>query len=463
MNRRSFLAGSMTGLIAGWTTAAQPELRRLTARVAVDRPRGLVESDAIGLSFESSLLARSDVFDARNDSLVALIRALAPAGVIRIGANDSEFCRWTRDPAARIAPPFRWLIRPGAIDRLAGFLDACGWRLIYGVNLGHGEPARAADEAAYVTRRLGERLMALQVGNEPDLYAHNGLRADGYSVSQCLDEWRRYVAAIRRRVPDAPIAGPDVAYGADWVDAFARRAAHELRFASCHHYATGPAEDPRVDIASMLAPLPQWLDRVAAIAADAGLRWRITEGNSCYNHGKRGVSDTLASALWAIDTLFEIARRDCLGFCFHCGPGRPYTVVDLDPASGRWQPRPIYYGLQLAAQALGAQLVQVEGGDDGLRLHAGVAASGAVSVIAVNVDPLVARDITIGCDRPLRAGRMLSLHGPALAARHGLTLGGVPVEEGASAPIRWSPLASTADGPVLSVPPATALLARFEP
>lgn len=461
MDRRGFLIGGAASLIAGRAagTSAQSRPRHVTVRVRADRPGRRVEAEAIGLSFESSLLARADVFAACNASLVELVRALAPEGVIRIGANDSEFCRWTRDSAARIEPPFRWPIHPHDIDRLAGFLDACGWRLIYGINLGHGEAARAADEAAYVVRRLGDRLVALQLGNEPDLYARNGLRPGDYGVSDYVEEWRRYVAAIRARVPEAPLAAPDVAHRADWIETFARLAARELRFVSCHHYATGPAEDARVGIADMLARPPAWLDLVAAAAADAGLRWRITEGNSCYNHGKPGVSDTLASALWAVDTLLDMARRGCMGFCFHCGPGRPYTVVDLDPASGRWRARPIHHGLRLAAQIAGMRLVPSEGGDAALRVHAGIDADESVTLVAINLDPRHAKVIGVEADRPLHDGRVLSLRGPGLAARQALTFAGVPAD--ANLPIEWAALPAARYAPVITAPPASATLVRF--
>ena len=39
-------------------------------------------------------------------------------------------------------------ISPEAIDALAGFLQATGWRLIYGLNFGNSTPERAAAEAA---------------------------------------------------------------------------------------------------------------------------------------------------------------------------------------------------------------------------------------------------------------------------------------------------------------------------
>ena len=62
-------------------------------------------------------------------------------------------------------------IEPVAIDRLAGFLDATEWQVIYGLNLGTGTPARDAEEASYVAKTLGSRLLFFQIGNEPSFIA----------------------------------------------------------------------------------------------------------------------------------------------------------------------------------------------------------------------------------------------------------------------------------------------------
>ena len=48
-------------------------------------------------------------------------------------------------------------------------------------------------------------------------------------------------------------------------------------------------------------------------AKAAGLPFRMTEGNSCYNAGKPGVSDTFASALWAGDFCMQMATLGCVG------------------------------------------------------------------------------------------------------------------------------------------------------
>ena len=59
-----------------------------------------------------------------------------------------------------------------SIDNLATFLRSTDWKLIYGLNLARGEVSSAVDEAKYVAGTIGDRLIALQFGNEPDLFAH---------------------------------------------------------------------------------------------------------------------------------------------------------------------------------------------------------------------------------------------------------------------------------------------------
>ena len=94
------------------------------------------------------------------------MRTLGSQGVLRIGGNTSERTVWrTQDTSA---PGENFVITPLAIDRLAGFLRALGWRLIYGLNLATGAPEEAAAEAAYVSREVGPLLLACQIGNEPD-------------------------------------------------------------------------------------------------------------------------------------------------------------------------------------------------------------------------------------------------------------------------------------------------------
>jgi hypothetical protein len=49
-------------------------------------------------------------------------------------------------------------IPPAAIRNLREFLDACGWKLIYGLNMGTGTAENAADEAAHVMDTVGSKV-----------------------------------------------------------------------------------------------------------------------------------------------------------------------------------------------------------------------------------------------------------------------------------------------------------------
>ena len=51
----------------------------------------------------------------------------------------------------------------------------------------------------------------------------------------------------------------------------------------------------------------------------AGLPFRMSEGNSCWNGGQPGVSDTLASALWSADVMLQFAAAGCAGVNMHGG------------------------------------------------------------------------------------------------------------------------------------------------
>src|SRR5205807_5734988 len=98
----------------------------------------------------------------------------------------------------------------------------------------------------------------------------------------------------------------------------------------------------------------------AAIAHAHGVPFRVDEMNSVACGGKRGVSDTFASALWALDTLLEMARIGADGVNIHTFPGAVYGLFSFAHRGGRWSAhvRPEYYGLMMFARAAppGAQL-----------------------------------------------------------------------------------------------------------
>ncbi|VEB40352.1 Uncharacterised protein [Chromobacterium violaceum] len=82
------------------------------------------------------------------------------------------------------------------------------------------------------------------------------------------------------------------------------------------HYYIANGQDPASTIGKMLQPDPKlaaMLQTVAQSAAGAGIGFRIAECNSFYDGGAPGVSNSYASALWALDYLFTCALNQCQG------------------------------------------------------------------------------------------------------------------------------------------------------
>lgn len=429
----------------------------------------------VGLSYETAQLADPDFFTADNRELVSLFRALSPRGILRIGGNSSEFCWWRANPSDH--PPVmpdsartdgNWMpqsftaIEPVAIDRLAGFLDATGWRVIYGLNLGTGIPAKDAEEAAYVSKALGSRLLFFQIGNEPEYYrdSNNRLRTPDWDFDKYFAQWTEFAQAVIERVSDARIGGPDVGSSAEWVVRFAREAPKRLpgRIVACtgHYYAEGPPDSPQTTVARLLASDPKLdktLGRVTQAAAQTNLDYRMTEGNSCYRGGKPGLSNAFCSALWAVEFMLKQASYGTAGVNLHDGgskqirlslgghlPGEQlapdgaitaaqgsfYTPIAGTRESG-FVAKPVFYGMKVAGLLAGGRMRSISFDPPLSQSTAWAAemADGSTRVIVLNKDPQQRMNLEI---RSPRAARLWRLQAPNLTATSDVSLAGAAIE-----------------------------------
>jgi hypothetical protein len=490
MERRTFLiragAGAMAAACsgAGWTQSEEAVAAELTLREG--QRTAPVPLNYTGLSYELAQLTDPQFFSAANHELVTHFRLLSPHGVLRTGGNTSEFC-WFQADAATVAPKLRippgklednWMphrlfaISPEAIDALAGFLRATGWGLIYGLNFGNSTPERAATEAAYVARAVGERLEYFQIGNEPDLYqdANNGTRSPGWGFDDYLREWTAYAEAIAARVPGASFGGPDVNGSSEWITRFGEEVPAEIRARlttlTGHYYAEGPPNDPRVTTERLLkgnVKIAGEMQRIEAVAQARGLVYRMTEGNSCYRGGKPGMSNAFAAALWGGDYMLDLASLGCAGVNLHGGrsafltaglgdhtPGMEvaktpqamrigfYTPIFSEPDSPV-RAMPIFYGMLLANQFAGGAMMQVDGTIEGVNATAYAARQGSGLKIALfNKDERKAVDVSIRVPDKMRGGAHRAsawrLQAPALDATEGVTLAGAEIRAG-----QWKP------------------------
>jgi hypothetical protein len=447
MRRRDFLQLSVLASGASFFQAygfGQPS-SATSLRLTIDphSTGNTIGPDFTGLSYESAQLGDPTFFSPENTELLALIRRLGKSGVLRIGGNTSEYCYWTPNPtAADIAassapvnpstgkqPDAVRKITPQAVRNLRGFIDATGWKLIYGLNMGTGTPEAAADEAAYVMKLLGPKLIAFQLCNEPDLFHQNRIRKAGYNFSDFAQEWQHFYKVIRARVPNAPFSGPDTAFNNEWLVPFAKQFKSEIEFLSQHYYAEGPPTDPSMTIERLLRPNPKLVAEFAGMAqtrTDTGLPFRLTETNSCYQAGKQGVSNTFASALWGAELMYQLATAGGIGINFHGGGFGWYTPIAGSLQKG-FEARPIYYGMLMFAQAGAGQLVSNKLSEpqpeDVIAAYSLKTASG-LKTILFNKNPNASLRLTIDPGQRAQKATALMLSGSSLEATSGVTLGG---------------------------------------
>jgi hypothetical protein len=463
MDRRRFLLG-----LAGSAVLVKPAFaqdRPAITRLGVDYEDAgrTIARDFIGLSYESSVVAANDFFTADNRTLLRLLRTLGSEGVLRIGGNSSERTLWRTQNTT--APRENFVITPSAIDRLAGFLRALGWRLIYGLNLATGTPEEAAAEAAYVARATGPQLLAFQIGNEPDGFGRwSGVRPKTYDMAGFLDEWRRFHAAIRASVPDARFAGPDVAAETGWVAPFADAAPADLVMLTRHYYADGPASNPAVTLGKLMRSAGQiapTLAQMAAIGTTHRLPWRIAETNSVYAGGRPGVSDTLGAALWGVDLMFQIAAAGGAGINFPAGEDKIYTPISHGRGGGLTA-RALYYGMLMFAQAPGDLVPARLDAGATLAAYAVRAATGALRLVLINKD-VRAASVRIEPGRRFAKGEVWRLVAPALDATADVRFGGAAVDDyGGWMPVAREEAQFDDDAVMLDMPGASAALITLQ-
>ena len=212
------------------------------------KPGPEIPPDFIGLSYEKAALDLP-LFDANDTALVRLFRRLGP-GVLRVGGNSVDRTLW--DPEG--SGLRKGLVAPADVSRLARFLEAADWRIIYGLNMGTSSPQAMADEASAARAAFGNRLIAFEIGNEPDLYHANGLRAPDYTYGDFLKEWENDARVISSAAPDASFTGPATASNLDGYTIPFSKDARGILSLLTHHYYRANGKLPTSTVGLMLSP-----------------------------------------------------------------------------------------------------------------------------------------------------------------------------------------------------------------
>jgi hypothetical protein len=182
----------------------------------------------------------------------------------------------------------------------------------------------------------------------------------------------------------------------------------------------------------------------------------IDETGSISCHGQPGVSNSFASALWALDWAIQAMRAGVTGLDFHdlvTEPGAysplvfaPGAAIAADgaPLPAELRANPDWYALLLAAPLAGSTPVAVSAsGDPGLSVGAflssahGSAGAGRgkrLRLVLIDFDAPTARPLLVRLRVPtgFRGGSILRLMAPSPASRSHVQLGGAEVARSGS-------------------------------
>jgi hypothetical protein len=459
-----------------------------TASLGRQIPRGFV-----GLSFEFSAVPWYAGLDptAVNPVLAQLIRNFTPGGgfVLRVG-GDSTDQSWWPAPGEIDPPGVSYALQPDWLGTVRSLLEATDGRAILGVNMKAGRPQLAATEAQAYLAGLGrDRILGLEIGNEPEQYRSSGAalagearrRSYGHGYGAYVQRFSRWGRAL----PDLPLVGPATG-SMQWLSQLGRFLAAEptVSLVTAHRYGLSDCQtDPSLprypSVANLLSAatarrMVHGLAPAIALAHRDGAAFRLDELNSVTCQGQEGVSDTFASALWMLNTLFEEASIGVDGVNVHVWPGAgPNQLFTFHQADGQWlgSVRPAYYALLMFTEAAppGSRLLstQVTTANQ-VASWATVTPDGERRVLLINrsLDQSASTTVQVGSGSCPAA--VTSLQAPSAYATDGVMLGGqsfaTPTATGTleGAPVTES-LAPNGGGYQVTLPAASAALLAVPP
>jgi hypothetical protein len=403
----------------------------------------------VSMEYQSAALVAGPAADP--DVVVQqLLAGLAPgeAPVVRIGGDSTDHA-WYPTPGLRDPDLHAFRITPAWIASLRTLAQAIHARMMLGINLEADNPRLSRVEAQALLSGIGRgSVQALEVGNEANLYSTlywyktpSGQkvygRPAGWDAGQYLAQFNATAAALPQSVP---LAGPALGAPKFMAQVLAPLLAGQPRLTTVtfHSYPlnrcfTSRSSPTYPTISNLMkASSSRGLaagDRGFAQAALAhGDVFRVDELNSVACSGKAGVSNTFASALWVLDTLFAMAREGVTGVNVHTLPSAAYRLFTVHHSAGRWSAtvEPEYYGLLMWARAAppGSRLLATTAtGSRAVREWATRGPGPTVRATVINVSPRLSHVVRVrvpGTERPAHLERLAA---PRLSATGDVTLG----------------------------------------
>ncbi|KAF9458514.1 glycoside hydrolase family 79 protein [Collybia nuda] len=227
---------------------------------------------------------------------------------------------------------------------------------------------------------LGDHLLGLQAGNEPDYYQPHGHRPEGYDPQAYFEEFADLIRAMQandRITNKNMLIGPSLASGpwqpkAVWDTGYLDAYGQYLHAITMEHYPSnncftrfnvGSYVDPQETFhtflnheagLSMVRPYLETSNMARAL----GKPFIMFETNTATCGGLPGISDSFGAALWALDYGFTMAATNFSGALLHVGGQNvyynPFTAPPTNQtAFNQWTVGAVYYSVLIVAEAFG--------------------------------------------------------------------------------------------------------------
>jgi len=434
----------------------------VTVKVDLSRQGLQIPKYFTGFSFEKYSLIKATYFNSNNTSFINLVKGLGH-GMLRIGGGSVDDVQWTN--ATSTSKPFT--LTSVDMYNFFCFAGATRWPVMYGVNLHPATLPLNVAEIRYLDSHFGNMTASLALGNEPDLYNPFGHRPSTYGYPAFLNEWTTLRDSIHLASPAQCFSGPSTASGT-WMIPFARDKHSSISWLNEHFYKLNTGGDQVQSIAKLLTRDTAFITRAYILRQATkpyNLAWRIDECNTSAAN-RSGVSNSFASALWALDFMFLAADQGASGVNFHSG-NTYFTPISF--LSGPAKPLPLYYGMLFFSKAsLGKMLTAGYVAESSINFsyYAVQQPDGTVQVTLINKD--LSKDASVSFSAinggtQLKNASVLRLQGPSPGALTGTLFGGSAVKDDGtwSASVKES-LVMTGNTTTVKVPACSAALLTLQ-
>jgi len=349
--------------------SADPTVDRVSVNINPNRPiSAAIRPNFVGFSIETFTALNWFGSNPKRvkDSFVVLMKQLMMTSgqrgpEFRIGGNSADVAAFSYDN--ELLPNTSFIITPNELIMINEAMKSINSAAVHDLyfrldsNYTYG-----VNHVQAINDIIGwDNVLALEIGNECDLYGGNGYRdPKTWSFDTYVGEWRNYVNTIRAALPSLR---PNLFQGATFLTSnwlkdlagFTQTQQKDLLTVSIHAYPSTHCGH-NVTIDQLLSDDEAESEANLIIAnhlvsgnSNLTVPLQIGESNDVSCHGQPDVSDTFASALWLIDYLFNLARVNVRGISIHeRNETNSYSVIlwrGINSQIPFVQPK--YYGVSL--------------------------------------------------------------------------------------------------------------------